>query len=328
MAEYSDNNSANKIPLIAVVGPTASGKTDFALDIAEKFGGEIISLDSMQVYKYLNIGTAKPTRSEMRGIPHHMLDCIDPREPFSASDYAREASKIISDIYSRGKLPIVCGGTGLYLNSLLYSYNMSEASYDNSVREALYNDANEKGAEYIYARLKEVDPVSAAEIHPNNIKRVVRALEIYMLTGKPKSEQITSNDESVFDVLIFGMDWDRQTLYERINKRVDIMLEKGLVAEVEALVKHGILKLNDDTSQAGQAIGYKEILAYLSGKCSYDDAVEAIKLNTRHYAKRQITWFKKVQGILWLDPHEQSAAEEAYNNIKNFLERHGENNGY
>lgn len=307
MEEYN-----NKIPVVAVVGPTASGKTSFAIEIAKKFDGEIVSLDSMQIYKYLDIGTAKPTRDELSAVPHHMVGVIDPREPFSANDYAKQASKIISDIYCSGKLPVLCGGTGLYIEALLYRFNMSEASFDDKIRDALYKEVEEKGTLALHERLRAVDPKSAGEIHPNNVKRVIRALEIYELTGKPKSEQITSDAECAYDTLIFGMDWERDVLYNRINARVDIMIEAGLVEEVRSLVDSGILM---PSSQAYQAIGYKEIIEYFNGACSFDDAVENIKMHSRRYAKRQITWFKRTKNVMWLNPSDNGAMEKAFESV-------------
>lgn len=320
MAEHS--NLYGKTPIIAVVGPTASGKTTFAVEIAKRFEGEVISMDSMQIYKRFCIGTAKPSPEEMQGIKHHMIDVVEPDEPFNANDYAGIARRMVNDIYLRGKMPVLCGGTGLYLNSLLYSYNMSEASFDDSLRKQLYDDAEKYGADFLYAKLQKVDPASAEQIHPNNVKRVVRALEIYMLTGKPKSEQVTAERESVFDALIFGMEWDRDILYDRINRRVDVMLENGLEKEVRELVSAGVLKLRGDTSQVGQAIGYKEMLEYIDGKISYDDAVEKIKMNSRRYAKRQITWFKRTENIKWMNPCDDGAASEAFDIIENFAKRY------
>lgn len=317
-----------KLPLVAVVGPTASGKTGFAIEIAKKFNGEVISMDSMQIYKRLNIGTAKPSEAEMQGIRHHLIDCIDANTPFSANDYVALAANAAENIYSLGKLPVICGGTGLYLNSLLYSYNMSEAEVDYSLRDRLYKEAEEYGAEHIYNRLKAVDPKSAEEIHPNNVKRVIRALEIYMLTGKPKSDQITALEDGPFDTLIFGMYWDREALYDRINKRVDIMCANGLEDEVRALLNDGILKKGRELTQAGQAIGYKEMLEFIGGEISFAEAVEKIKMNTRRYAKRQMTWFKKTKNIRWMNPYNDAEKSEAYNIIKSFTERFGLSNEF
>lgn len=315
MAEYNNN----KIPLIGVVGPTASGKTSFAIDLAKKYNGEIVSMDSMQIYKYLNIGTAKPDSEEMRGIPHHMMDFAEPCVPYTANDYANDARAVIKDIFSRGKLPIVCGGTGLYLNALLYDYDMSQASFDEDLRKDLADFAENFGNEALHKKLYELDPKSAEEIHPNNVKRVIRALEICILTGKPKSEQMNASTHSVYNSLLFGMDIPRDVLYERINKRVDIMMEKGLKEEVDLLVENGILKINGDKSQAAQAIGYKELLACKRGEISLCEAVEQIKMNSRRYAKRQLTWFRRIDEINHLDPMDNNSSERADKIIDSFL---------
>ncbi len=314
MAEFS-----KKIPLVAVVGPTASGKTDIAIDIAMKFGGEIVSMDSMQIYKYMDIGTAKPDEDEMRGIPHHMLSCVLPGEAFTANDYVAKAKAIIKDIYKRAKLPVICGGTGLYLNSLLYNYNMSEAAFDNELRESLYKEAEANGNDALWEKLKTLDPKSAEEIHPNNLKRVVRALEICILTGRSRSEQLTKEPESDYDFVVIGMNREREYLYERINKRVDIMLQKGLEAEVKRLSDEGYLKRNGELTQAGEAIGYKEMLEYIEGRVSLEEAVERIKMNSRRYAKRQITWFKRTNEIMWTDPDKNEEVESAYNKIEELM---------
>lgn len=315
MAEYSNNN----IPLVAVVGPTASGKTSFAIALAKKYNGEIVSMDSMQIYKYLNIGTAKPDLAEMRGIPHHMLDFVEPCEPYTVNDYVKDAEKTIKDIFSRGKLPIVCGGTGLYLNALLYGYDMSQASFDENIRKDLADFAINFGNEALHKRLCELDPKSAEEIHPNNVKRVIRALEICILTGKTKSEQMNASSRSIYNSLLFGMNIPRDILYERINARVDIMMEKGLKKEVESLVENGILSVNGDKTQASQAIGYKELLACLCGEISLGEAVEQIKMNSRRYAKRQLTWFRRIEEINHLDPTESDSSQRVDNIINSFL---------
>lgn len=314
MAEYS-----KKIPLVAVVGPTASGKTSFAIELAKKYNGEIVSMDSMQIYKYLNIGTAKPDLSEMRGIPHHMLDFVEPCEPYTASDYANDARKIIKDIFLRGKLPIACGGTGLYLNALLYDYDMSQASSDEKLRKELADFAEKFGNEALHEKLAELDFESAKEIHPNNVKRVIRALEICILTGKPKSEQMNASTQSVYNSLLFGMDIPRDILYDRINMRVDAMMEKGLKQEVDSLVENGILSVNGDKTQASQAIGYKELLACKRGEISLGEAVEQIKMNSRRYAKRQLTWFRRIKEINHLNPLESDFEDRADNIINSFL---------
>ncbi len=277
--------------VLAVVGATASGKTSLSIALAKELGGEIISCDSMQIYRGMDIGTAKPTVEEREGIPHHLMDIVEPSESFSVADYAPLAAKAIEEISARGKLPIFCGGTGLYLDAVLTANEYSEAGSDPSLREELTREAQEKGALALWERLKQEDAESAEAIHPNNIKRVIRALEIKLLTGIPKSEWDRRSRllPSPYYSLVLGLSYpDRSVLYDRIDRRVDMMMEQGLVREVEGLVSSGRLPR---TSTAAQAIGYKEILAYLDGEISPESAVETLKTATRRYAKRQITWF-------------------------------------
>lgn len=307
MAEFNKKN----ISVIAVAGPTASGKTSFAISLAKLLDGEIISMDSMQIYKYMDIGTAKPTLEEMDGVKHHLLDVVEPCQPFTASDYAELAKKCIEDISSRGKTPILCGGTGLYLNSVLYAYNMSEASFDEGLRAELEAFAAEQGNKALHDRLRQLDPKSADEIHCNNTKRVIRALEICILTGKPKSEQMESSPEPVYNSLVFGMDIHRDILYDRINRRVDIMVKNGLEDEIRLLLDKGIIDPCDKKMQAAQAIGYKEMYPYFAGEITFDDAVEQIKMNSRRYAKRQLTWFRRLDNICWIDPTDDAAVARA-----------------
>lgn len=285
--------------VIVIAGPTASGKTDIAIEIAKKFNGEIVSADSMQIYKGMNIGTAKPTMEERQGIPHYMLDVVNPDQAFSVAQYKEQAMDSIKKILSKGKLPIVAGGTGLYINSLVYNLSFSETIVDWDYRERLMEESLEKGVLILHQRLKNVDPKSAEQIHPNNVKRVIRALEVYKVTGKPISEH---KDESrnippPYDYKIFGIERERESLYERINKRVDIMIAAGLYEEVEELINMGY----SHTLVSMQGIGYKEIALVIRGNCSLPDAIEKVKLGTRHLAKRQITWFKKTEGINWIN---------------------------
>ncbi len=277
--------------VLAVVGATASGKTALSIALAKALGGEIISCDSMQIYRGMDIGTAKPSEEEKEGIPHHLIDIVEPSESFSVADYAPLAAKAIEDITSRGKLPIFCGGTGLYLDAVLTANEYSEAASDPALREELTREAEEKGALDLWERLKIEDAASAEGIHPNNVKRVIRALEIKLLTGIPKSEwdRRSRLAPSPYNSVVLGLSYpDRTVLYERIDRRVDIMVEAGLVDEVRALVESGRLPRS---STAAQAIGYKEILSYLDGEISLAEAVETVKTATRRYAKRQITWF-------------------------------------
>ena len=287
-----------KPKIVCVVGPTASGKTDYAIEIAKRRGGEVVSCDSMQIYKYMDIGTAKPSREEMQGIRHHMIDFVDPNENYSVADFVRDASACIADILSRGRLPVLCGGTGLYVDSIINRIEFSDEARDDSYRESLKLLAASSGTDAVYAVLQEADPEAAEKIHPNNLKRVIRTLEIIKSTGLSKAEaDRRGKKEPLYDAEIFGLRMDREKLYQRINLRVDIMMKKGLLEEVKELIKMGIPR----DSTAMQAIGYKELLVYLDGKCSLDEAIEKIKQESRHYAKRQLTWFRRNPDIKWIE---------------------------
>ena len=288
----------NKPKILYVVGPTASGKTDYAVELALKCGGEVVSCDSMQIYKHMDIGTAKPTADEMKGVKHHMIDIIEPNESFSVARFSEMARECIDDILLRGKMPVLCGGTGLYFDSTINNINFIQMDTDEEYRKYLESAAKEFGNEYVYKILKRVDEESAESIHPNNLKRVIRALEIYKTTGKKKSELDKEQlSEPLYEPEITGLMRDREVLYDRINKRVDIMMEKGLVEEVSELIKMGI----DTEATSMQAIGYKEIIEYLDGKTSLSDAVDKIKRESRRYAKRQLTWFKRNEKIHWIN---------------------------
>lgn len=288
----------NKPKILCVVGPTASGKTDYAVELALKCGGEVVSCDSMQIYKHMDIGTAKPTADEMKGVKHHMIDIIEPNESFSVARFSEMARECIDDILLRGKTPVLCGGTGLYFDSTINNINFIQMDTDEEYRKDLESAAKEFGNEYVYEILKSVDEKAAESIHPNNLKRVIRALEIYKTTGKKKSELDKEQlSEPLYEPEITGLMRDREVLYDRINKRVDIMMEKGLIDEVSELIKMGI----DENSTSMQAIGYKEIIEYLDGKTSLSDAVDKIKRESRRYAKRQLTWFKRNEKINWIN---------------------------
>ena len=288
----------NKPKILCVVGPTASGKTDYAVELALKCGGEVVSCDSMQIYKHMDIGTAKPTADEMKGVKHHMIDIIEPNESFSVARFSEMARECIDDILLRGKMPVLCGGTGLYFDSTINNINFIQMDTDEEYRKYLESAAKEFGNEYVYKILKRVDEESAESIHPNNLKRVIRALEIYKTTGKKKSELDKEQlSEPLYEPEITGLMRDREVLYDRINKRVDIMMEKGLVEEVSELIIMGI----DTEATSMQAIGYKEIIEYLDGKTSLSDAVDKIKRESRRYAKRQLTWFKRNEKIHWIN---------------------------
>ena len=294
--------NTEKQKIYAVVGSTASGKSGLALALAERFGGEIISCDSMQIYKRMDIGTAKPTKEEQTAVRHHLIDVAEPTQPFSCEDYVSLASKAIEECLSRGKLPIVCGGTGLYLDALLRGGNSApsvEGSED--IRNELWKIAERDGVSVLHEKLRQVDPDSAEAIHPNNVKRVIRALEIYMSCGITKTELDRRSREidSPYDATVIGLRYlDRGILYDRIDKRVDIMLADGLLEETRALLEEGVFDVN---STAAQAIGYKELLGYLRGEDSLQNAVETLKTATRRYAKRQITWFSAKPYVKWLD---------------------------
>lgn len=287
--------------IIAVAGPTASGKSALALELCKRLGGELVSLDSMQIYKGLDIGTAKPTKAEQAEVRHHMIDICDPREKFSAADFAERAHGVIADIRSRGKRVLLCGGTGLYLDTVLGRLDFGEIESNEKLRRDLIAFAEKNGADALYERLVKIDPQAAEKIHKNNVRRVARAIEIYELTGKTKTEHDREAiSDSPYDSLIIGLDYnDREVLYNRINGRVDLMIDAGLETEVRSLLSEGLLSAD---STAGQAIGYKEMLGYIAGEYTLEDAIEKIKLGTRRYAKRQLTWLRRNPDINWLYP--------------------------
>ncbi len=289
---------SEKPKIFCVCGPTASGKTAYAIKVALEKGGEIVSCDSMQIYKYMNIGTAKATMEERAMVPHHMIDFVEPWTDYSVAEFTKDARCAIDDILSRGKLPVLCGGTGLYMDSVINNTDYPEAEKDDEYVAALWKLAEEKGNDFVYQMLKEADPEAAEKIHPNNVKRVVRALEICKTSGMTKTEaDRLALREPVYNAEIVGLTMDREKLYKRINKRVDIMIEQGLCGEVEALLKMNVPK----NSTAMQAIGYKELVGYLEGEDSLDNAIEKIKLESRRYAKRQLTWFRRNEKIKWIE---------------------------
>ena len=305
-----------KTKVVAVVGPTASGKTALSVEIAERYGGEIISCDSMQIYRGMDVGTAKVTAEEMRGVPHHLIDIASPEEEFSCADYAVAAKAAIADISARGKLPVFCGGTGLYLDSVLKNTEFSAAGKDEEYRAYLERECSP--AE-LHRRLAAVDPESAAAIHPNNVKRVIRALEIYHVTGKTKTEwdSLSRSNEPPYESLVIGLDYrSRETLYSRIDRRVDIMMECGLLDEVRRLDSPAFR-----ASTASQGIGYKEILSHLDGERSLSEAIELIKQYSRNYAKRQLTWFGRNKDIKWIYPDDAPDREAPFEYVTREAER-------
>ncbi len=288
-----------KIPLVIVAGATASGKTSLGIELAKKFNGEVISCDSMQIYKNLDIGTAKPTKEEMGTIPHHMIDIVDPTESFSVQQYCTMAKDIIEDIYSRGKLPIMVGGTGLYADNTVYATQFSAPKRDEALSEELRLYAEENGNDALFEILRKEDPEEAKKLHPNDVKRVIRAIETVRTTGKSRSEidRQSRPEISPYNYLYIAIDMERDLLYNRIGKRVDIMLRYGLLEEVK---KH-ILPDLGNISTALTAIGYREAVWYFKGLCTYSEMVSLLKRNTRRYAKRQLTWLRSNSKVNWLD---------------------------
>jgi len=308
-----------KKPVVVIVGPTASGKTKLSIEIAKLMDGEIVSADSMQIYRYMDIGTAKPTIYERQNIPHHMMDILDPAEQFSVAEYQKMAVDIISDIHKRQKLPIIVGGTGLYIKSLLYPMNFTDAYQDLEYRKQLQETANIKGRDYLYQQLKMVDPSTASRLHPNDVRRVIRALEVYHITGKPMSHysQNLKNMDFRYNTAMIGLVMDRVKLYERTNKRVDIMIENGLLNEVKNLLDKGYSR--DMISMQG--LGYKEIIDYYQGNLSLEEAIYIIKRETRRYAKRQLTWFRAQKGIKWINIDEYSSEEDLVKHAANYIKQ-------
>lgn len=297
-----------KPKVICIVGPTASGKTSISVQLAKKLNGEIISADSMQIYKKLNIATAKVTKEEMQNIKHHIIDICEVTDNFSVADFKNMCYDKIDEILKRKKVPIIAGGTGLYISSIVYNMDFKEENIDNEYRESLYNLAKEKSNQYVHDILKDIDPESAKLIHPNNLKRVVRAIEMAKNTKKTKSEHMKDEQKRIqsenakYDFLIFYIDRDKEFLYDRINKRVDIMVDQGVVDEAKMVYD---MKL-DKNSTCMQAIGYKEFFPYFEGEISLDQAIEKLKKDTRKYAKRQKTWFKNKLDIICLNANEMT----------------------
>ena len=300
----------NKI--YAIIGPTAVGKTKLAIELAQKTGGEIINFDSMQVYRMLDIGTAKPNADELAMAKHHMIDIVDPKTDYNVVAYQRECRELIANIHSQGKPAILVGGTGLYLNSVIYDIEFSKESPDTALRDQFEALLAEKGAEHLHALLQTVDPANASKIHKNNTRRVIRALEIYYSTGNAKNDYRGNlSPMEAYDVTLIGLKMNRLKLYARINKRVDQMMDQGLVEEIKNLKNIGL----DDTFNSMKGIGYKEVLPYLDGKYDYETMVSLIKQNTRRYAKRQITWLNMYKDITMIDMDNFNEVDQLINNI-------------
>ena len=301
------------IPIIC--GPTASGKSDIALEVCEACGGELVSCDSMQIYKGLDIGTAKATREEQARVPHHMIDIIEPDKSYSVSDYYKQVLKVIDDILKRGKLPVICGGTGQYISALVKGLDYGNDDETDKAVNKLYERYESEGIDGIYSELEEVDPEAASKIHPNNTRRVIRAYAVYLSSGKTFTDK---NRESVlrgpeYPFMLFQPDRDRSIIYDRVNLRVDKMISAGLVQEAEWLYR----SYSDHSTTAFQAIGYKELFPYITGEISLDKAVYDLKLNTRHYAKRQLTWFRGMSDIVMISPDNYKSAQVILEQIAN-----------
>ncbi|MBU5336280.1 tRNA (adenosine(37)-N6)-dimethylallyltransferase MiaA [Intestinibacter bartlettii] len=306
-----------KIPLIILTGPTAVGKTDLSIKLSKSLNAEIISADSMQIYKYMDIGSAKITKEEMDGVVHYMIDEVTPDVPFSVSEFQSRSGKYIQKIHEEGKNVLVTGGTGLYLNSLIYNMDFAKSDANNEIREKLEQELKENGIDYMHEKLRSLDEDAANRIHKNNTKRVIRAIEVCLSGQKMNdfSKDLRYNEK--YKPIIIVLNRDREILYERINKRVDIMLENGLLEEVKKLLEMGYTK--DMISMQG--IGYKEMIKYLDGEYTYDEAVEIIKRDSRRYAKRQITWFKRYKDAKWFDLGEYQDQEKLKEDIINHIEK-------
>ncbi|MBO8140983.1 MAG: tRNA (adenosine(37)-N6)-dimethylallyltransferase MiaA [Firmicutes bacterium] len=290
---------SHKPPLLVIVGPTAAGKTDVCIALGRLLPAEIVTADSMQVYRGMDIGTAKPTEAERAGVPHHGIDIVDPEEPFSVADYRNYALAAIAGIHRRGRLPILSGGTGLYVRAVVDQFLFPDRGADWELRRKLEEEAERLGRAELHRRLAQVDPETAARIHPNDLRRVVRALEVYERTGRPLSWHLRAHraKEPAFDLLMFGLTRPRDELYARIDRRVDEQVRRGLVEEVRSLMERGL----DEGHVSMQGLGYKEIIAYLKGRVTLEEAVHRLKRDTRHYARRQLIWFRADSRIHWLD---------------------------
>lgn len=305
----------DKIPILILTGPTAVGKTALSIELAKILGGEIISADSMQIYRKMDIGSAKISQEEMDSVVHHMIDVVDPDEDFSVADFHDMASQIISDIHKRGKLAIVTGGTGLYLNSLVYDMDFGGTNSDPSIRKDLEEILNDKGKDYLYRLLQDLSPEAAKRIHPNNTKRVIRGIEVYKTGGDMGDFSNDLKYNPKFDAKIIVLNRDRSILYDRINQRVDMMFDMGLLDEVKGLHQMGYTS----QMQSMKGIGYKEVLEYFDGKMTLEESIDILKQGTRRYAKRQITWFKRYENALWLDLDKVTELDDQIEAIKDFI---------
>lgn len=305
----------NKEKLVVLLGPTSVGKTKMSIDLATRFNGEIISGDSMQIYRGMDIGTAKIQKDEMMGVPHHLIDIKNPDETFSVAEFQNLVREKTTEIRNRNRLPMIVGGTGLYIQSVIYDYNFTEIPGSQKVREQLTAELKQDGVEKLYGMLQSIDKNAADKIHPNNHRRVIRALEIYITTGKTMSEyEAAQTSELRYDVALIGLTMERERLYTRINQRVDEMIASGLIQEAKQFYDQGLIH-----AQSTQAIGYKELFDYFSGAVTLEDAVENLKQNTRRFAKRQLTWFQNKMDVQWYDLTEPDSYEKNLEKISKFL---------
>lgn len=305
------------VPVVAIVGPTAVGKTELSLVLAERKNAEIVSCDSMQVYRYMDIGTAKPSPEEMSRVPHHLISIVDPSKDFNVAEYQRLARHAIAEIHGRGRLPMLVGGTGLYLRAVVRDYLFPMPGADRGYREALERMEGVHGPGYLHARLREVDPVAAARLHPNDIRRLVRALEVYHHTGVPISELQKEHPGSrnIYNLVLVGLCRPRPSLYERIRARVDAQIAAGLVEETRRLLDMGY----ERRLTSGQALCYKELVHFFYGRCTLEESIRLMKRNNQRYAKRQMTWFKREPGIVWFDLDRYGSTEEACYDIERLI---------
>ncbi|MCR4778342.1 MAG: tRNA (adenosine(37)-N6)-dimethylallyltransferase MiaA [Lachnospiraceae bacterium] len=303
--------------LIVLTGPTAVGKTGLSIGLAKKIGGEIISADSMQVYKGMDIGTAKIKEEEMQGVKHYLIDVLDPKDDFNVYTFQKMAKKALTDIYAKGKVPIIVGGTGFYIQALLYDIDFTAEGDDEEIRAELTRFLEKNGVDELYKLLYDIDPESCKVIHKNNTKKVIRAIAFYRSTGTKISEhnEVQKVKESPYDFRYFVLNDDRDKLYNRINERIDEMIDEGLVKEVEGLLKNGL----NETNISMQGLGYKEIVRYLKGECSLEEAIYELKLNTRHFAKRQLTWFKREKDVIWVNKNEFKSEDEIMSYLLSFI---------
>ncbi|MDD2553076.1 MAG: tRNA (adenosine(37)-N6)-dimethylallyltransferase MiaA [Desulfotomaculaceae bacterium] len=304
-------------PLVVICGPTATGKSDVGVQIAEKLHGEIISADSMLVYRGMDIGTAKPTPSEMRGIPHHLIDIVEPNQEYNAALFQEQARSIIADIMNRKKLPILVGGTGLYIGAVIDDYEFSGARGSEVYRKKLLKDAEEHGVAKLHERLREIDPGAAAKLHPHDTRRIIRALEVYKYTGTPISSfHKIDRRKPIYNLLMFGLSLEREKLYKIIEQRVELMIQTGLIEEVQRLLNRGF----SPELSSMRGLGYKEIVEYLQGERSLAQSVDVLKRNTRRFAKRQMTWFRRDNRIKWLNVVQDDVSGAIINEISRYIE--------